>query len=160
MEFTEILSDDIDAIVFGEANEEFITRMCQSDSCSYTVHECYQIKQITQIVSTRNLFLHFNFYLIPESLFQETIEILKKDIYLGIVTFLLDDIASFGKAAELYDKYVQDSSVPLKSLPGRIGICNSPVELEELLLINLWQIIPAGIKAAICSERKSFDVAE
>ena len=135
--------------------------MCQSDSCSYTVHKCYQIKQITQIVSTQNLFLHFNFYLIPESLFQETIEILKKDIYLGIVTFMLDDIASFEKAAELYDKYVQDSSVPLKSLPGRIGICNSPVELEELKLINLWHnldnhlIIPAGIKAAICSEKKA-----
>ena len=113
MEFNEINSDDIDAIVFGETNEEFITRMCQSDSYSFTVHECYQIKQITQIVSTQNLFFHLNFYLIPESLFQETIDILKKDIYLGIIAFLLDNIASIEKSAELYDKYIQDSSVPL-----------------------------------------------
>ena len=58
-------------------------------------------------------------------------------MYLGIVTYLLDDIMSFEKSGELYDKYIQDSTVPLKSLPGRVGICNSPIVPGELNLINL-----------------------
>ena len=161
MDFNEILCDDIDAIVFGEASEEFALRMFQNDPNSFLVNEWGEIKQITQIISSTNIFIHFNFYIIAENIFSEAIEILKKDMYLGIVTYLLDDIMSFEKSGELYDKYIQDSTVPLKSLPGRVGICNSPIVPGELNLINLWfnqenhQIIQAGIKAAICSERKA-----
>ncbi|OMJ96367.1 hypothetical protein SteCoe_118 [Stentor coeruleus] len=161
MEVEEIITDDIDVVVFGEGSEEFSLRMFKKEPRAFTVNEWGAIKQITQIVSTDHLFLHFNFYIVPENIFEESIEILKKDIYLGIVTYLLDDVMSFEKSGELYDKYIQDSIVPLKSQPGRVGICSNSIIPEELSLINLWfpnethQIIPAGIKAAICSERKA-----
>ena len=161
MEINEILCDDIDVMVFGEGCDDFALRMFKHNPHAFSVNEWGEIKQITQIISTSHLFLHFNFYLIPEGIFSETIEILKKDIYLGIVTCLLDDIISFEKSDELYDKYIQDSTVPLKNIPGRLGIHKNSILPEELSLINLWfpqenhQIIPAGIKAAICSERKA-----
>ena len=161
MEIEEILCDDIDAVVIGDGSEEFAQRMFKAESNAFLVNDWGNIKHITQIVSTKHLFLHFNFYIIPENTFSETIEILKKDVYLGIVTYLLDDVTSFEKSGELYDKFIQDSVVPLKNIPGRSGVCSHSVLSEDLYLINLWfgqenhQIIPAGIKAAICSERKA-----
>ena len=161
MEYQEILSDDIDVIVFGEAAEEFLQRMFKPEPHAFIVNEWCSIKQITQVISTDHLFLHFNFYAVPENIFAECIEVLKKDIYLGIVTFLLDDAISFEKCGELYDKYIQDSVVPLKNIPGKIGFCYNSIIPQELNLINLYcaneghQIIQAGIKAAICSERKA-----
>lgn len=161
MDLREILCDDIDAVVFGDSCEEFFMRMFKTNPSAFIVNSLGDIKQLTQIISTAHLFLHFNFYFIPENLFAETIEVLKKDIYLGIVTCLLDDIMSYEKSGELYDKYIQDSTVPLKNFPGRLGFAKNSILPEELALINLWhpqenhQIIPAGIKAAVCSKRKA-----
>lgn len=162
MDLEKILVDDIDAVVFGEGSEEFIIRMFKNDqSSSFLVNNWSEIKQVTQIISTEHLFIHFNFFIIPEHNLSEIIDILKRDIYLGIVTYLLDDAISFEKCSELYDKYIQDSTVPLKNIPGKVGFCNNSIIPEELNLISLWQgsenhqIIQAGIKAAVCSERKA-----
>lgn len=161
MDFKEILCDDIDAVVFGEGSEEFVLRMFKPEPTSFYVNKWGGISQFTHIISTEHLFLHLNFLIIPEKIFHEAIEILKKDTYLGIVTYLLDDIISFEKSGELYDKYIQDSTVPLKHIPGKIGGYSDFIINDDLNLISLWvshenhQVISAGIKAAICSERKA-----
>jgi hypothetical protein len=161
MDLLEVLSDDIDVFVFGEATDEFVHRMFKSDPNSFVVNDWCGITQITKILSTDHLFFHFNFYIVTETLFPEYVEILKKDIYLGIVTYLLDDAISFEKCSELYDMYVQDAVVSLKNIPGKIGFCYNSVVSAELGLLSLYcqseshQIIQAGIKAAICSERKA-----
>jgi len=161
MDLEKILTDDIDAVVFGEDSEEFLIRMFKNENSSFVVNNWSGIKQATQVVSTEHLFIHFNFFFVSENNLHEVLEVLKKDVYLGIVTYLLDDAISFEKCSELYDKYIQDAVVPLKSIPGKVGFCSNSIIPEELGLISLWQgcenhqTIQAGIKAAVCSERKA-----
>ena len=161
MDLTRILADDVDAVVFGEASEEFLVRMFKKEDTAFVVNEWNGVKQVSIVVSTEHLFMHFNFYVVSEAILSEILDVIKKDVYLAIVTYMLDDANSFEKCSELYDKYVQDSFVPLKSIPGKVGFSTSSIVPEELSLLNLWhksenhQIIQAGIKAAVCSERKA-----
>jgi hypothetical protein len=161
MEVQRILADDVDVLVFGEGCEEFLIRMFRSDFNAFVVNQWNGVKQVTQVVSTEHLFMHFNFFVVGEGLVGEVVDVLKRDIYLGIVTFLLDDSNSFEKCSELYDKFIQDQQVALKSLPGKLGFCQSSIIPEDLNLLTHWhssdshQPIQAGLKAALCSERKA-----
>lgn len=160
MESAELLYDNIDAIVVGEGSEEFILRMFKGSPHVFQISEFGGFTQVTRVVSSAHLWIHFNFWFCKDSDLELAIEMVKEQWYMGIVTYLADDILSFKRAKDLYEKYFQDSLLPSRHrAPKRQKVTNYSTVNEELGLINLWwkpdrtEALGAGLLAAISTER-------
>lgn len=158
----EILADDITCIVLGDGALDFILKMFKQNYDVYQVNDWAGHSQITKLISTENLWLHFNFYIIPDDCLELSVQAVKGEIYLGIVTYYVDDLASYGRAKKLYEKYFQDSIVPSADTPSNNkGQLPAPVFHEDTYLFSLFaepdaqEVLGAGLFAGICSEARA-----
>lgn len=128
------------------------------------MNEWGEIAQITRIVSSPHIWLHFNFIVLKEQHLNPYIfRQVKGQVPYVIITFIPDDRESNEQAKNLHAKLVNPKLYPSKLLPDKRLLTQPFTTMipEEIELLSLWvgsqdlEQIGPGLLVSICNEKKA-----